>query len=323
MGIPLEDSIKKIQAILASWRPNYLMLTSGGQITLHSHGAGSHSHANLALLDTYSQTETNLADAVSKKHVEAHNHSGVYEPANANIQTHVTSQHAPSNAQKNSDILKSEIEAVLTGQISTHTHAGGSTPAWYGVLYSNMNDCNPLESIREWTMGAIAGPTPTQISTSIARCVMFTPPANLTINKIRLFGVGATTNLYKFAIYPVGTSTSKLWESGTASSAINTWLNISASLPITVNANTQYWFCVTVAGTGTTAGFRSMPAPLGTNFWGANNTPLGNRNLSLHVYTQFAVASGAFPATLPSIVAAAYANGTTGSVPLALLDNST
>ena len=33
--------------------------------------------------------------------------------------------HAPSNAQKNSDILKSEIEAVLTGEISSHSHAGG------------------------------------------------------------------------------------------------------------------------------------------------------------------------------------------------------
>jgi hypothetical protein len=47
------------------------------------------------------------------------------EPANANIQTHVGSAHAPSSAQKNSDILKSEIEAVLTGEITSHTHAGG------------------------------------------------------------------------------------------------------------------------------------------------------------------------------------------------------
>lgn len=45
------------------------------------------------------------------------------EPGNANIQAHVTSAHAPSNAQKNSDILKSEIEAVLTGLISSHSHA--------------------------------------------------------------------------------------------------------------------------------------------------------------------------------------------------------
>jgi len=35
---------------------------------------------------------------------------------------HSQSPHAPSNAQKNSDILKSEIEAKLTGDISSHSH---------------------------------------------------------------------------------------------------------------------------------------------------------------------------------------------------------
>jgi hypothetical protein len=48
------------------------------------------------------------------------------EPVNSNIQSHISSAHAPSNAQKNSDITKAEIEAKLTGEISTHTHAGGS-----------------------------------------------------------------------------------------------------------------------------------------------------------------------------------------------------
>lgn len=40
-----------------------------------------------------------------------------------NAYTHSQSTHAPTNAQKNSDILKSEIEAKFTGEISSHTHA--------------------------------------------------------------------------------------------------------------------------------------------------------------------------------------------------------
>ena len=36
--------------------------------------------------------------------------------------THATSAHAPSNAQKNSDITKAEIEAKLTGSITSHNH---------------------------------------------------------------------------------------------------------------------------------------------------------------------------------------------------------
>lgn len=65
---------------------------------------------------------TNLVSDLSNKSATSHTHAGVYEPANSNIQTHVISAHAPSNAQKNSNILKSEIEAVFTGNITTHTH---------------------------------------------------------------------------------------------------------------------------------------------------------------------------------------------------------
>jgi hypothetical protein len=56
------------------------------------------------------------------------------EPANANLQAHVTSAHAPANAQANADITKAEIEAKLTGVIATHSHAGGGSAPVYTVL---------------------------------------------------------------------------------------------------------------------------------------------------------------------------------------------
>ena len=42
---------------------------------------------------------------------------------------HSQVEHAPSDAQKNSDITKTEIEAKLTGAITSHTHnyAGSSS----------------------------------------------------------------------------------------------------------------------------------------------------------------------------------------------------
>lgn len=40
---------------------------------------------------------------------------------------HSQAAHAPSNAQKNSDITKAEIEAKLTGAITTHTHDYAAT----------------------------------------------------------------------------------------------------------------------------------------------------------------------------------------------------
>ncbi len=41
---------------------------------------------------------------------------------------HSQSAHAPSNAQKNSDITKAEIEAKLTGTVTTHNHDGRYFP---------------------------------------------------------------------------------------------------------------------------------------------------------------------------------------------------
>jgi len=62
-------------------------------------------------------SQTDLQNALNAK-----------EASNSNIQAHVTSAHAPSGAQVNADITKAEIEAKLTGAISSHSHSGGADP---------------------------------------------------------------------------------------------------------------------------------------------------------------------------------------------------
>ena len=42
---------------------------------------------------------------------------------------------APNDAQKNSDITKEEIEAKLTGVISTHSHAVSPSPTAWGKYF--------------------------------------------------------------------------------------------------------------------------------------------------------------------------------------------
>lgn len=88
------------------------------------------------LTENFTQAEHNALP--NPHHSNALDHDGYIqdsaiadkEPANSNIQSHVTSSHAPSDAQKNSDITKAEIEAKLTGQIDSHDHAGGGGPAF-------------------------------------------------------------------------------------------------------------------------------------------------------------------------------------------------
>lgn len=110
----------------------------------------------------HSQSEiTNLPSDLSGKAAIDHNHSGVYEPSDSNIQTHVTSPHAPSNAQKNSDILKSEIEAKLTGEISSHTHAGGGGDGEITVVATQdtANNTTTLANAVGLTFPALANST--------------------------------------------------------------------------------------------------------------------------------------------------------------------
>ena len=74
----------------------------GKSLVLDTEIAKIHEHTNKTVLDDV--TPTNVS-----------NWNSAY--------AHSTSVHAPSNAQKNSDITKAEIEAKLIGDISTHSHS--------------------------------------------------------------------------------------------------------------------------------------------------------------------------------------------------------
>ena len=107
--------------------------------------------AHTQAFSTITATPTTLAgygitDASQNTHnhdgiysASGHLHTGIYEPANVNIQGHVVSAHAPASAQANADITKAEIEAKLTGAITSHSHSGGSDPWTYIKLSSDFS----------------------------------------------------------------------------------------------------------------------------------------------------------------------------------------
>lgn len=115
-------------------------------------GLGSVDNTSDAAKPVSTATQT----ALDGKAATGHTHAGVYEPADAAIQTHILSAHAPSNAQKNSDITKAEIEAKLTGQISSHTHAGGSEAFPVGSVFLAVVSTNPGTLLGYGTWSAFA-----------------------------------------------------------------------------------------------------------------------------------------------------------------------
>ena len=97
-----------------------------------------HSHANKTILDGITQDDINNwnnsgssdfsgdYNDLTNKPVIPKVTNDLTNSLKANYDTayeHSQSPHAPSNAQKNSDITKAEIEAKLTGNIATHTHS--------------------------------------------------------------------------------------------------------------------------------------------------------------------------------------------------------
>jgi hypothetical protein len=150
------------------------------------------------------------------------------EPANANIQTHVVSAHAPSNAQKNSDITKAEIEAKLTGEISTHTHAGGGGGLGYCLNVQAASQSTTTDAQTIYWGGMIVAP-----STTAARWRVYIPKAG-TIKAVYIYtysGTAGTAEAWVMNIRKNNTTDTQI-----ASVALATvdriWSNVSLSISV-------------------------------------------------------------------------------------------
>jgi hypothetical protein len=118
---------------------------------------------------------------------DVHNHDLSYEPKNANIQAHVTSPHAPSNAQKNSDITKAEIEAKLTGVITTHSHALPAHTHTDGVV--NVDASKTLALTDVDTIQTCTNATDIDITIPLNSAVAFPVGAELAVVQLGAGGV--------------------------------------------------------------------------------------------------------------------------------------
>lgn len=217
-------------------------------------------------------------------------------------------------------------ELVGGGQTSLHGHAGGSTPAWYGNVAAAWGDGDPVPALRHMQAAGVVSPTPTNIGTSVARIAYFRLAQALTVNKIRWFGVGATTNVYRVALYRDSDSARLTSELAFTTAAL-TWGSVSASA-LALAANTLYFVAVSVNATGTTAGLLSLGATAGattgqmtlpTGWPGNLDIDVASPKIAPYGFAQFAVTSGALPATAPTRSGQA---AWTGGMPAFFLDNN-
>jgi hypothetical protein len=104
-----------------------------------------------------------------------------------------------------------------------------NSPPWETSIIGAFGRCDPQDMLVRAILGGNVAPTPTAIGTTVARIAYFRPPETIVVNKIRYYGVGITTNVYRIAIYD-GNTLARLMPETAFTSAANVWNSIGSAL---------------------------------------------------------------------------------------------
>ena len=256
-------------------------------------------------------TATNVEDAINELYDTkmASNISAssipIVDSGNKITATNVEDALVEIATENTGDETKSTIESKLTGTITTHTHSAISAP-WKGVLHSTDGNGDPNVMLQRMSMHTIEM-TPTLLTISLARISYFKYDTAITFNKVRFFGIGATTGIYQLALYN-GDTLARLWTSGTFNTTSQTWGSLGSALNITLAANQLYFIAVSANTTGTTAGLKCYGATTGRigivpKSWPASLDVDGSIVFPYGAEAQFAVTNGALPDPAATIAA--------------------
>lgn len=215
--------------------------------------------------------------------------------------------------------------AYIARRIASAFHAiqaDDSTIApWAGGLHVAIEDGAPTgdkELNYLFGPGTVTTMTPTALTTTTARCWSYNSQFRIVVNRLRWFGIGATTT-HRLAVYRLSDGVQVIGPISLTTTA-DAWN--SATVPaVTLAANTPYIVALSTTATGTTAGLRTSatPAvgpPLQATTPGGLALAGGDHRFW---FAQFAVTAGVLPATLPTLVRA---TGWTGGIPLFFFDSN-
>jgi hypothetical protein len=202
---------------------------------------------------------------------------------------------------------------------------GDNTQPWFGNLAGCVADGDPGWLMQKVQKAGWTAATPTDISTTIARCSAFVLPADMTVNRIRAYGIASTTGVYRVALYRYSTL-ARLCAETSFNTAAATWVSIGSALNVALLKDVVYFIAVSVNATGTTAGLACMGTTTTATTGNVATIP-GSLPGSLamsssylnHFQFQFAVTAGALPDPAATLAAPAT---WTGGMPAFWIDNS-
>lgn len=197
--------------------------------------------------------------------------------------------------------------------------------AWSTKVICVGDITEPARNVFDMQRAGNVAATPTNIGTTVARCMLFVPESDITVNRIRWYGVGATTSVYRVAIYRYS-DLARLTSELAITTVANAWGSVDASA-LALTGGVVYFAAVAVNATGTTAGMAAIGGTVAATTGQIQTAPAslpGNLDPAqgyLHNYAfQFAVTAGALPNPAATLAAQA---AWTGGFPALFLDNST
>jgi hypothetical protein len=144
-SVPATDISGKVDKVI-----NYSLVANTEISKIHS-------------LNTDNQDLSGLEPKQTGKSLSANDLTTALKTSYDGAVTHAGASHAPSNAQKNSDITGAEIEAKLTGAVSTHSHAQLAWLSPYRTLLDSTGSHSATKTANIYGLGqgAIAAVTGT------------------------------------------------------------------------------------------------------------------------------------------------------------------
>lgn len=219
---------------------------------------------------------------------------------------------------------------TVTSNVQTQLDAKTGVP-WSGHIAGAYEDGNPNRMLallnRMYNPTTPTNPTPTNITTSVARISYFVLPFDLTVNKLRYFSVGTVASAYSVAIYRFSDLARLTAQIDFDTPGVSQWAAAGSSLNLSLVKDTAYFLAVSVRATGGTAGVMSFtassdatrPMALVLPSAGAGNLAIGSNYVGGGQLGQFAVTTGALPTTAATL---AVQGVWTGGMPGFFLDNS-
>ncbi len=194
---------------------------------------------------------------------------------------------------------------------------------WATVLIAARGNCDPGQLMRGIQRASSSCVSPGQISPSVVRCCLFIPPADITINRMRGWGIAVTTNTFRAALYRYS-DLARLTAELPFSTAVNAWFNIDCGA-VALSRGVPYFLAVGSDSSAATVALQCCGSALSSGqgpILTAPDSLPGNMAASLGYLDdycfQFATALGVLPNPANALIAQAVNWG--GNMPAIWLD---